>query len=941
MPILRRSLLRAFPLFLAAALRAAIPFPQAESDLHPDPAAHFGTLPNGMRYVVMANHEPRNRASLRLLVLAGSLEETGAQRGLAHFLEHMAFNGSAHYAPGTLVELLQRLGMSFGADTNAATSFDHTIYQLELPDTKPATLDQGLGILDDYAGSLLLKPAMIEKERGIILSEKRTRDSVGYRTFEAEFGFMLNGTRVPERMPIGLTGVIEKSGREPFADFYDTWYRPELETVIVVGDIDAAAVEKLIVGTFSGLAPRAPGRPKPGLGAVDAIQGIRVLYHPEPEAPDTQVAIAAVTPYAREPDTAAIRLKYLPRSLALAMLNQRLSILAKKENAPFLRANADAEEEFNFVRDASIEVECKADQWAAALAVAEQELRRALTLGFQPSELKEAVADYRNALEQAAKTVTTRRSEEIAGDLAESLVDENVFTSPVGDLSLYAGALDRVSAEDCARALRQAWSAPGRKVFVAGNAVIGGDASAAIAAAYARSAATPVSTNEVKASAAWAYSGFGAPGKVADRRHVDDLDVTLVSFANGVRLNLKKTDFEANTIHVALRAGTGKLTEPAAQPGLATFADMTFMAGGLGRHSADDLERILAGRTVSVEFRVGGDACEVAGQTNRDDLDLQLQLLAAYLTDPGYRPEALRVARKEIERVYTGFEHTADGPLKLEVPRLLANGDPRFGLPSREVLLSRTPDEARAWLGPQLARGALEIAVVGDFDVDAAIAAVARTFGALPARDPRPALDELRHVSFPSEPFTRTYAFDSRIQKGVVALFWPTTDALEIHRTRRMALLSSVFSDRLRVKVREQLGSAYSPSASSRPSEIYPGYGMMVANAVVDPAKAAEIEAAVASVAADLSGNGVTDDELSRAKNPILTSIRESERTNQYWLFVLGRAQEKPEVLDWSRSRSIDFQAITKPEIDALAALYLPPARASRVIVTPLEKPAK
>ena len=171
MPKLRCSAVSAFLLFVAAAMRSAIPFPQAESDLRPESAAHFGTLPNGMRYVVMPNHEPRGRASLRLLVLAGSLEETEAQRGLAHFLEHMAFNGSTHYAPGTLVELLQRMGMSFGADTNAATSFDHTIYQLELPDTRPATIDQGLGILADYAGSLLLKPAMIDKERGIILSE--------------------------------------------------------------------------------------------------------------------------------------------------------------------------------------------------------------------------------------------------------------------------------------------------------------------------------------------------------------------------------------------------------------------------------------------------------------------------------------------------------------------------------------------------------------------------------------------------------------------------------------------------------------------------------------------------------------------------------------------------------------------------------------------------
>src|SRR5580658_1250112 len=156
---------------------AGASFPQDLSDLRPDPAARFGALPNGLRYVVLANPEPRNRASLRLLVLSGSLEERDDQRGLAHFLEHMAFNGSRHFPPGTLVAYFQRLGMSFGGDTNAYTSFDHTAFKIELPNVRPATVGEGLKVFADMAESLLLRPDMIEKERPIILSEERTRDS--------------------------------------------------------------------------------------------------------------------------------------------------------------------------------------------------------------------------------------------------------------------------------------------------------------------------------------------------------------------------------------------------------------------------------------------------------------------------------------------------------------------------------------------------------------------------------------------------------------------------------------------------------------------------------------------------------------------------------------------------------------------------------------------
>jgi zinc protease len=923
-------------LSLSSAVRAETPFAQVGSDLRADPAAHFGTLPNGLRYVVMPNHEPKNRASLRLLVLSGSFEEDEAQRGLAHFLEHMAFNGSTHYAPGTLVETLQRLGMGFGADTNAETSFDHTIYQLELPDTAPGTLAEGLQILADYGGGLLLQPAMINKERGIILSEKRTRDSVSYRTLVAQLEFMAAGTRVPERLPIGLTSVIENSGRPPFADFYNTWYRPDRMVVIVVGDIDGPSIERQIVEEFSGIAPRSPEPAPTDLGRVSGFTGVRALFHGEPEAPDTKVAIESLVPFDHPPDTASVEIHYVLRTLALEMLNRRLSILSKKETAPFIRAEAGVGEAFNLYRESSIEVMSKADQWTAALGVAEQELRRALTYGFRPDELREAVADYRNDLVQGVKTAPTRRSDDLAGELADSIVERDVFTSPADDLALIGPVLDKVTPDDCTNALRDAWSAPGRYVFVSGSAKVGGDANAAVAAAYAESASVAVAPTSEETATAWAYTSFGPPGAIAKRTHVDDLDFTEITFANGVRLNLKKTDFEANTIHVTGRLGTGRLTEPAAtEPGLSTFTDLTYSAGGLGRHSVDDLERILAGRTVGSILSASEDAFVIEGDTNREDVALEFQLLTASITDPGYRPESLRVARKRIEAAYLSFEHTERGPLTIEIPRLCANGDPRFGLPAKDQMMALNLDEVKAWLAPQLAKGALEVTVIGDFDTDAVVDDASRTIGALPARDPKPALDELRRVSFPGAPFTRDFPIDTQIPKTLVALYWPTNDGMDIHRARRLTLLAEVLEDRLRVRIREQLGSTYSPSAISTASDLYPGYGFIAASVDVDPAKAGNIEAAVEAVASDVHAKGVTQDELDRAKNPILTSIRESERTNDYWMRVLTRAQERPEVLDWARTRRADFESISTADLNALAKAYLEPAKASHVIIHP------
>ena len=936
MPLYKRLLCLA-ALVLVGSLKAApVAFPQDESDLKPDPKAHFAMLPNGVRTIVISNKEPRGRASLRLLVQAGSLNEDEDQRGLAHFLEHMAFNGSTHYPPGTLVELLQRMGMGFGADTNASTSFDRTVYQLELPDTRPETLGQGIQIFADYAGGLLITPEKIEKERGIILSEKRDRDSVEYRNFVAQFGFLLAGTRLPERLPIGLSPVITDSKRDRFVRFYDTWYRPEKLTVIVVGDFtDTAAVERTIAEDFGPLKARAPA-PKPiAMGTLPSFTGVQTLYHPEPEAPETSVSISTVTPYTREPDTSTVRLRYLPRMLANEMINRRLAILSKKENAPFIRGEADADEEFNFLRNASISLDCKADQWTASLAVAEQELRRALNYGFQPAELHEAVADFANNLEQAAKSAPTRRSDEVSSGLVQSIMDRQVFTDAAQDLALYGPALKTVTVEDCLRALRIAWSANHRSVSVIGNAKLPSDPDAAIQAAYKASASQSVTAPDKRVDAAWAYTDFGPAGSVVSTTPVKDLGITEVVFSNGVRLNLKRTEFQANTIVLRIRAGSGLLSEPPSERGLNTYAGATFVAGGLGKHSADDLTRILAGHTVDVSFQVGTDAFILGGATNREDLLLELQLLTATLVDPGYRPESQRNAAKEIEAAYLSMEHTSDGPFSMEVPSLLAGGDPRFGLPPKPVMLSRTLDEVRAWVGPQLARGPLEIALVGDLDEATAVAAVASTLGALPPRQAPGDLAALKHLTPPSTPLAKTYSIPSEIPKGALALFWPTNDGLDVHRSRRLNLLAAVLTDRLRVKVREQMGGAYSPYAISDASNVFPGYGYLSAHLTVDPDRVETIEQAVAMLGLDLSKSGVTNDELSRAKNPIITSLKESARTNQYWINVVSQAQGRPEVLDWARTRETDFESITVPEIDALAKSYLDAARASRFKVLP------
>jgi zinc protease len=909
----------------------------APSGLVADPALVVGELPNGLRYALRANPEPRERASLRLVVSAGSFHETEAQLGLAHFLEHMAFNGSTHYPPGTLIEFFQRMGMNFGGHTNAYTSFDRTVYMLELPNTKPDTLAEGFRVLADYAGGLLLEPAEIERERGVILAEKLSRDSADYRSAVAGYRFYYAGTLLPDRLPIGTEEIIKSADRAAFADFYDTWYRPERLAVIAVGDLDPAVVEKQLRDAFAPLADRAPARPAPALGAP-APEAPRFGHHFEPEASSTNIGLQVVRPAADLPDSVEKRLRELPRDLAYSMLDRRLAELAKAEDAPFVRASVGDNSFPGLFDGASLSLVARPGQWAETLRVGENELRRALRFGFTASELREAVAEFRNALEQAVKTDSTQRSSDRANTLIDAFLEGIIPTTAADDLALHGPALDSLTPADAHEALKAAWSSEqGRRIGVFGNTDLGtpADALAAISAAYTAAEAIETSPPAERTDAAWAYENFGPAGEIAERREIADLEITQVVFANGARLNLKRTDFEAGAVSLRARVGVGQLTEPRDQPGLAFFGGAAFTAGGLGRHSADELRRILAGRNVGVGLRVANDAVELAGQTTPADLALQLQLLAAHLADPGWRAEGELMARRQLDPFYSRLLAQPDGPLRIDVPRLLASGDPRFGFPRRDEVMTRTLDELRAWLGLQLATGPLELSLVGDLDVESAIAAAAATIGALPPRESKPALEELRAVSAPA-PGDQTLRYSGAIAKNLLAVYWPTTDARDIRVTRRLNLLSSVLDDRLRAAVREKLGGSYSPYAASAPSDTYRDYGFIFAHITTDPAETTRVREAVLEAASDLAANGLSDDELERALLPVLTTLREARRTNAYWLgSVLGASQEQPERLDWARSFLADHEAITREELNALAREYLDPARSLRILIAP------
>ncbi len=912
-----------------------IPLPQENSDITSDPAVKWGVLENGLRYAILPNAEPPNRVSLRLFVDAGSLMEADNQQGLAHFLEHMAFNGTSNYPAGEMVEYFQRLGMGFGNHTNAHTSFNETVYKLELPNTDSEMITEGMGLLRDYAEGMLLLPDEIENERGIILSEKRTRDSVGWRTFVEQMKFAFPEHRISSRMPIGTEEVINGAPRERFVEFYENWYTPSRMAVIVVGDIEADSIEEMIGENFGAISPREK-RSAPPMGKV-AGREFATHYHFENEAGETSVSIEALKSRLDPPDNSERRADDLQRMIAGRIINRRLERLAKEESSPISSASMHVGDFFDlgFALYSSIDADCKAEDWEEAIGLIEQELRRALEYGFTESEITETKAVIARLYEDSAKQMGTRKSRNLADEIARRLGSRRIFTSPADDLPRVLKSLELITVESCRQALVDLWTtADETLVLVSGNAEIE-DALTSIQSAYHSSQEVAVIAPENKEIATFAYDELPAPGAISQRTEIEDLEVTQLTYSNNIRVNLKVTDFEDDTIYVKAKIGSGRLTEPS--PGMAFFASSVFNKGGLEAHSHDELKQLFAAESVSTSFGIADDAFVLSGQTTPKDLEAQLKLMRAYVTSAGFREEAGLEFTKALDYVYQQLEHTPGGFAQNEVAKFLHSGDDRFGFPERKLLEELTTSQAREWLAPELAKGYCEITVVGSFDIETTIDLISSTFGNLTERTAKkPDYSQERLVSFPAGG-GKAFEFESEIPKAMAVVHWPTADIYDIKQSRRLSMLAAILDDRLRIKIREELGDAYSPVAHNLPSDTWTDYGYLFASVTIAPDQAQAVTQVISQIADDLAeGNAITEDELDRAKKPQITQIEEMRRTNRYWMgSVLESSQEHPERLDWSRSFVDDYKNITVKEVNMLAKEFLQSDKQVAITILP------
>nr|WP_294849194.1 insulinase family protein [uncultured Sphingomonas sp.] len=890
------------------------------TDVPQDPDLILGTLPNGMKYAIRHNETPKGTASMRLQFAFGSLGEADDERGLAHFIEHMAFNGTTHVAEGDMVKILQREGLRFGPDTNAMTGFDSTVYMLDLPVTDKRRLDTGFLLMREIASEILFDPGSVDRERGVIIGERRSRESYQLGQLEDELRFQLPNTPYARRIPIGTLPVLQTASAARLKSLYQRYYRPENATFIFVGDADPKDIEARIKAGFASWRGVGPAGAPIVRGSADFARPQGIDTFRNANVP-TSFDLTVLRPWDDPADTQAERRKTLVEAVGNAVLNRRLTRIANADGSPLLSGGTGGGGWRNVALGQSVEVKAKDGAWKAAAATAEQELRRALQYGFTDAEVAREKSNLSASIRNAAESQETRTNQSLAATVIATIDDQDFMTRPDWRLKFWQTVEPTITAAEVNAAFRNQWKGSAPLIHVRDKQII---ANADIAATVADSAKVTVSAPATSDAIKFAYDDFGPAGKVMEDRTIADLGIRTVRFANGVRLNMKKTDFEKGRVRFSVRLGGGQLALPQDQPGLNILMSTLYAMGGTGKQSFEDLKEALAGRLVGVGAQVSDDAIVTQGATSPEDLGIQLKAAAAYLTDAGFRDEAGNRWANMVPVLDKQLRSQPSVYLKTKARATLMGDDYRFGVPDADVLSRRSTAEARAAMAGIERTAPIEIGLVGDLDETKAIAAVASSFGALPARSEKaPEVAGARTVKMAQFAGVQTLRHSGSADQAVVAITWPTTDDADYRREAAMTMLSSVMDLMLTETLREKLGATYGADVSSSMSDVFPGFGVFEVSSVIAPGDFGKVEAAILETAKELRDKPVDADLFARARNPLMESIDRSLRDNGYWMAYVGEAQSRADRIQRIRDRRAVYEAISPKELQQLAQTYL------------------
>ncbi len=896
------------------------PWNAETSDLEPDASIIYGRLPNGLRYAIRPNQRPQNQVIVRMAIDFGSAAEAEDEQGLAHFIEHMAFNGTTNVPEGEMVKMLERLGLSFGADTNASTGFTQTQYKLDLPRADPALIERALFLMRETASELLFEPKAVDAERGVVIAEKRERENFNFQSARTASNLFYPDTFYSTRYPIGQQKVLETAPTERLKALYRKFYRPDRTQIIIVGPVDPVAIERQIVAKFSDWQNGGPPLGDIDQCTIDTGRKAEASSFTHPEIGEA-IAVQQLIPDRARPDTVERAMLQLKMQIASAIVSQRMSRRSRENDVPFLGGGLTFAIGFcdKYAR-IGFSASGKDGSWREVLPFAEQIVRQASEYGFSETEIAEQLRRLDSAYENAAKSEATKSSGAIANDLVG--LNDDVLNSAGYRQILWRQLRPFMTKAAIDGEFAKWFGQLDEPLMFLTSKQANDIETKKIVEAYRASRALAVAAPTARDEKAFAYTDFGAPGVVVEDRQIADLGIRTLRFANGVLLNLKKTDFEDNRIRYSLRIDGGELHFGKANAPLARLMAGAYVSGGLEAHDIEDLRSLLAGTTVSASFAVADDYFGAYGAVAPADLERQLQVMTAYTRYPAYSDNALRLFRRPLPELYSRLDATPGSALGVGSVKIMTDNDPRFALAPLETMQAIDFTMLKSVLGQALATNRLEIGLVGDIDEDAAISAVARTFGALPERK-MAGNDYDRQTDWAATSGIFDIPHQGEANQLSWRRVWPTTDDSNQKQAQTMDLLARMVTLRLTDELREKLGATYGGGASSSMSGVYPGRGSFSIATTADPKDLSAIEAAVDGIVAELVAAPADADLFERARKPVLERYTDWRKRNDTWIGLASEAQTNPERLDRFRRSEDLFKSITAKDVWEQAKIWL------------------
>jgi zinc protease len=893
-----------------------------------------GQFENGLRYWIRENREPKNRADLRLVVHAGSVLEDQDQRGLAHLVEHLAFNGSEHFPRQALVDFMESIGMRFGPDLNAFTGFDQTVYMLRIPTDSEEILEKSLLIMEDWAHGLTFDPAAVDKERGIVIEEWRLGQGASQRMQAQQFPVLFRGSRYAERMPIGTKETIETASVEALKRFYRSWYRPDLMAVIAVGDFDRTKVLGRIRKHFAGI-PRVKGAPARPLYSVPDHKDLLFAVATDREETNSSVAVYHKLPAAEQSSVRAYR-RMLVERLFNAMLNARFAEIAQKPGAPFLGANSSkgrlVESKEVYALSALVP-EGGISRGLQALYTEEERIAR---YGFTETELQRQKSETLRAFERAF----TERATEDSGDLAEEFTRSYLEGEPTPGIAWEYEAhkrfLPEISLKEINQLAREWMTGPNRVVMV--NAP---EKEGVPVPTYSELASV---LKSIKTEELTAYKDttndkpllpeMPEPGSIVSTRARPEIGVTEWTLSNGARVILKPTDFKEDEILMRATSPGGISIAPDENLVPANTADQVVTSGGLGAFSALDLEKKLAGKAVFVRPTIGELDEGLAGSASPRDAEILFQMIYLRFTAPRPDPDVFEVMKAQLKAYLENRTKSPETVFSDTLRTTMQRDQPRFRPMTVDEIPQMDLEKSFAFYRDRFADASdFTFVFVGNLNLEVIRPLVWRYLASLPSLNRKETWKDWR-VPPPEGVVKRTVEMGVE-SKSLTAVVFSGPFSYTLENRNAIGAACQVLETRLRKLLREKLSGTYSVSVQPSVSKIPREEFRVSIELGADPKRIDELNQAMFEEIGRLQKDGPDEDEAKEVRTAESRDYETSSRQNGWWLSQLAeqyRLGEDPaEVV---RIPAV-LDLITKDMIRKAAQTYFDTGRYVQVTLYP------